>query len=128
MPDEAKMNAVHELETLFQRFPDVPREVVLKIELLSKGHWFTDAALEATAGSMVKSYRLFSYDLVPMDQMKRNESRRVPEWIFIFQGQYDLRAVAVQPDPGASEGPSVPDADRRRVLDLRPWYGCDRSC
>jgi hypothetical protein len=70
--------------------------VALKVELLSFGHWFTDAALAATAGSLVKSYRLFSYDLVPMSQMERNESRKVPEYFFIFQGPYDLRPVMVQ--------------------------------
>src|ERR1700733_11284160 len=85
-----------QLEDLFRRFPDVPREVILKIELLSRGHWFTDAALAATKGSLVKSYRLFSYDLVSMDSLKRRESRQVPEWFYIFQGIYDLRAVAIQ--------------------------------
>jgi hypothetical protein len=87
---------VPELEGLFRRFPDVPREVIVKIELLSHGHWFTDAALAATKGSMVKSYRLFSYDLIPMDEMTRNEARQVPEWFYIFQGPYDLRPVPVQ--------------------------------
>jgi len=96
MEDLVRKSAIQELEDLIKRFPDVPREVILKIELLSKGHWFTDAALEATAGSMVKSYRLFSYDLVPMDEMTRNEARKVPEWFFPFQGRYDLRAVEVQ--------------------------------
>src|SRR4029077_19911582 len=84
------------LEGLFRRFPDGPREVIFKIELLSHGHWFTDAALAATKGSMVKSYRLFSYDLIPMDEMTRNEARQVPEWFYIFQGPYDLRPVPVQ--------------------------------
>ncbi len=127
MLDEPSTNAVQELEELFRRFPDVPREVVLKIELLSKGHWFTDAALDATKGSMVKSYRLFSYDLVPMDQMKRNESGRVPEWIFIFQGMYDLRAVAVQTtlDPAS---PYVIDVlDGRLVLRANGEVICNVS-
>src|ERR1700737_2703008 len=84
------------LEDLFRRFPDVPREIVLKVEMLSLGHWFTDAALDATAGSLVKSYRLFSYDLIPMSQMERNEARKVPEYFFIFEGPYDLRAIKVQ--------------------------------
>lgn len=87
---------VTEIEEYFRRFPDVPREVIVKIELLSRGHWFTDAALAATKGSLVKSYRLFSYDLVPMGELKRNEARQVPEWFYIFQGPYDLRAVMVQ--------------------------------
>lgn len=87
---------VSQLEGYFRAFPDVPREVILKIELLSRGHWFTDAALAATKGSLVKSYRLFSYDLVPMDSLKRGEARQVPEWFFIFQGPYDLRPIMVQ--------------------------------
>ncbi|MSQ71725.1 MAG: radical SAM protein [Betaproteobacteria bacterium] len=89
-------SATAEMEALFRRFPDTPREVIVKIELLSRGHWFTDAALAATRGSLVKSYRLFSYDLVPMNSLKRNEARQVPEWFYIFQGPYDLRAVMIQ--------------------------------
>lgn len=85
-----------DLEEYFRRFPDVPRESVVKIELLSRGHWFTDAALAATKGALVKSYRLFSYDLIEMGAMKRNEARQVPEWFYIFQGPYDFRSVMVQ--------------------------------
>jgi hypothetical protein len=89
-------SVISDLEQYFRRFPDVPREVIVKIELLSRGHWFTDAALAVTNGSLVKSYRLFSYDLVPMDQFKRNEAHQVPEWFYLFQGPYDLRTVVVQ--------------------------------
>ncbi|MBI2318808.1 MAG: hypothetical protein HYU75_17915 [Betaproteobacteria bacterium] len=109
-------SVIADLDQYFRRFPDVPREVIVKIELLSRGFWFTDAALAATEGSMVKSYRLFSYDLVPMDQFRRNEAHMVPEYIFIFQGPYDLRAVMVQMslDP---KSPYVVDVvDGRLVL------------
>ena len=104
------------LERDFRAYPDVPREIILKVDLLSLGHWFTDAALEATKGSMVKSYRLFSYDLIPMSQMERNEARKVPEYVFIFQGPYDLRPVTIQTtlDPNS---PYVVDVvDGRLVL------------
>ena len=89
-------SVISDLEQYFRRFPDVPREVIVKIELLSRGFWFTDAALAATKGSMVKSWRLFSYDRVSMDQYQRNEAHMVPEYIFIFQGPYDLRSIMVQ--------------------------------
>ena len=59
------------LELYFKKYPDVPKETILKQHLLSLGHWFSDAALEATTGALVKSYRLFSYDLVPMSEFKR---------------------------------------------------------
>ena len=58
-------------EVYFKKYPDVPKETILKQHLLSLGHWFSDAALGAAAGALVKSYRLFSYDLVPMTELKR---------------------------------------------------------
>ena len=106
------------LEDLFRRFPDVPREVILKIELLSHGHWFTDAALAATQGSLVKSYRLFSYDLVSMDKLKRGEARQVPEWFYIFRGIYDLRAVAIQTTMDPTSPFIVDVSDGKLVLTL----------
>ena len=42
-----------ELESYFTRYPDVPKETILKQHLLSLGHWFSDAALDVTAGALV---------------------------------------------------------------------------
>ena len=61
------------LEGYFKKYPDVPKETILKQHMLSLGHWFSDAALDACEGALVKSYRLFSYDLVPMSYFKRND-------------------------------------------------------
>ena len=107
---------IGEIEEYFRRFPDVPREIVVKVELLSRGHWFTDAALAATKGSLVKSYRLFSYDLVPMDSLKRGEARQVPEWFYIFQGPYDLRPVMIQTTMDPNSPYIVDVIDGRLVL------------
>jgi len=41
------------LESYFTKYPDVPKETILKQHLLSLGHWFSDAALDATAGALV---------------------------------------------------------------------------
>ncbi|MEK7214513.1 MAG: hypothetical protein AAB289_02830, partial [Chloroflexota bacterium] len=115
------------LEEYFAQYPDAPREVVLKADLLSQGHWFTDAALAATAGSLVKSYRLFSYDLMTMGEMKRGESRRVPEDFVILGGRYGLRPVSVQTTNASSspyvvdvvEGQLVLTADGEVICDVR---------
>ncbi|MDP6561231.1 MAG: hypothetical protein QF619_14120, partial [Candidatus Binatia bacterium] len=88
--------ALGRLESTFAKYSDVPREVILKQDLLRVGHWFTDAALEAASQSLVKSYRLFSYDLMPMTEMKRKEHRKIPEWFTIRGGDYGLRPVTVQ--------------------------------
>jgi hypothetical protein len=84
------------LEAYFKQYPDVPKETILKQHMLSLGHWFSDAALDASAGALVKSYRLFSYDLVPMSYFKRNEHRRVPEHFVLINGPYKMRPVAIQ--------------------------------
>src|SRR4026209_2544422 len=84
------------LESYFTKYPDVPKETILKQHMLSLGHWFSDAALDASEGALVKSYRLFSYDLVPMSDFKRNEHRRVPEHFVTLNGPYGMRPVAIQ--------------------------------
>ena len=85
-----------EIESYYQRYPDLPREIILKHDLLRLGHWFTDAALELASHALVKSYRLFSYDLMPMKNMQRKEHRKTPEWFTIRRGPYGLRPVTVQ--------------------------------
>src|SRR3970040_3177596 len=84
------------LESYFTKYPEFPKEPILKQHLLSLGHWFSDAALDATAGALVKSYRLFSYDLVPMSELTRNEHRRVPEDFVLLNGPYGMGPGAVQ--------------------------------
>ena len=75
-----------ELENHFSSYSDLPREIILKHDLLRVGHWFTDAALELASQALVKSYRLFSYDLMAMKDMKRKEHRKIPEWFTIRRG------------------------------------------
>src|SRR3989337_3056466 len=94
--DANPRRTLKELEAYFQRYTDLPREVVLKHDLLRDGHWFTDAALDLAADALVKSYRLFSYDLMPMKDMKRKEHRKTPEWFTLRRGMYGLRPVSIQ--------------------------------
>jgi len=85
-----------QLENYFSDYGDLPREIILKHDLLRVGHWFTDAALELASQALVKSYRLFSYDLMAMKDMKRKEHRKIPEWFTVRRGEYDLRPVSIQ--------------------------------
>ena len=47
MSSATSKNPEEVLETYFEKYPDVPKEVTLKHHLLSLGHWFSDAALKA---------------------------------------------------------------------------------
>ncbi|CAK0780488.1 Radical SAM protein [Gammaproteobacteria bacterium] len=115
MPDMSAKPQHAVLEEYFQRYPDTPREVILKSDLLRYGQWFTDAALLAASGSLIKSYRLFSYDLVPMKELGRKESIRVPEHLILLGGQFDLRPVLVQTSL-APDSPYVIDVINDRLV------------
>ena len=118
---------LNELESYFQKYCDLPREVVLKHDLLRDGHWFTDAALELASDALVKSYRLFSYDLIPMKEMKRKEHRKITEWFTMRGGHYGLRPVTVQTTLN-SNSPYVIDAvDGKTKLFLQGKEICDVS-
>ena len=94
--EETNDRKLDELENYFHSYRDLPREIILKHDLLRVGHWFTDAALELASQALVKSYRLFSYDLMAMKDMKRKEHRKTPEWFTIRRGMYGLRPVSIQ--------------------------------
>ena len=66
------------LEWHLRNYEDMPREVILKMDLLRVGHWFTDAALELASDALVKSYRLFSYDLMSMKDSKLHSTSSPP--------------------------------------------------
>src|SRR3989304_7347456 len=40
---------LNELESYFASYGDLPREIILKHDLLRVGHWFTDAAWDLSA-------------------------------------------------------------------------------
>ncbi len=117
----------NQLESYFARYTDVPREVILKQDLLRIGHWFTDAALELATQALVKSYRLFSYDLMPMKEMKRKEHRKIPEWFMIRGGDYDLRPVIVQTTLDSSSPYVIDAVDGQAKLLLEGREICDVS-
>ena len=104
------------LEGYFNKYPEVPKETILKQHMLSLGHWFSDAALDASEGALVKSYRLFSYDLVPMSYFKRNEHRRVPEHFVLINGPHNMRPVAIQTSLSPDSPYLVDVVDGRLVL------------
>jgi len=88
---------VDELESFFNRYTDVPREVIVKDDLLRLGLGFTDRALEGLKHCRVKSYRLFTYDKVKSERLiSKGELFKAPEDIDFFGGPYNLRITNVQ--------------------------------
>ena len=92
------------VEGLMARFPDVPREAVLKEDLLRTGMAFAESALTDNLDGEVKpkSYFIFSFDQKPLAELGAAAKRRPPEEVALAGGPYGLRrtivSVRVNPD------------------------------
>src|SRR5437899_13062258 len=86
------------------RFAHIPREAVLKEDLLRAGIAFDESALTDNLDGEVKpkSYFIFSFDQKPLAQLGEAALRRPPEEIALTGGTYELRrtivSVRVNPD------------------------------
>src|SRR3954451_15016807 len=87
-----------------ERFPQIPREAVIKEDLLRTGIDFADSALTENLDGEVKpkSYFIFSFDQKPLAQLGEAAKRRPPEELALTGGPYELRrtivSVRVTPD------------------------------
>src|SRR3954471_10520406 len=86
------------------RFPAIPREAVLKEDLLRTGIAFDDSALTDNLDGEVKpkSYFIFSFDQKPLAQLGEAARRPRPGESARTAGRYELRrtiaSVRVSPD------------------------------
>ena len=88
------------VESLMERFPHVPREAVLKEDLLRTGIAFDDATLSDNLDGEVnpKSYFIFSFDQKPLAELGEAARRRPPEELALTGGPYGLRRT-IRPQP-----------------------------
>jgi len=110
---------IDELERFFAGFPHLPREAILKEDLLRSGLAFAAEALTQNEDGTVKpkSYFIFSFDHKPLVELGEAARRRPPEEIALTGGPYELRRtiVSVRTNPD-SPYHVAPDADGRLAL------------
>lgn len=109
----------HLIERLMERFPHVPREAVIKEDLLRGGVAFDESALSDNEDGNVKpkSYFIFSFDHGTLPELGAAALRRPPEEIVLTGGPYELRrtVVSVRVNPAS---PYRVAADEDGVLGL----------
>jgi len=101
-PSNTVNSRCKELESFFQQYPDVPREVIVQEDILRLGMSFTEGALKRVEPFASKTYWLFTFDRVKAEDMPHQEARKLPVDIFLHGGPYDLRGrvcVQVRTDP-----------------------------
>lgn len=91
-----------EVESIIEKYPDVPPEAVFKEDLLRLGVSFSEDALRLCGGFKPKSYFIFSFDLQPINELEQGENLRVPEELSLVGGPRNFRrtivSVRIYPD------------------------------
>jgi hypothetical protein len=87
--------ATAEVERCASLYPDVPIEAIIKSDILSRGISWSAAALDAAARAKPKAYFIFSFDMVPIEQMSQSENRRAPEEIRLVGGPLGFQPTVV---------------------------------
>ena len=84
-----------EIETLAERYPDIPIEAIFKEDLLRRGMAWTPDALEIAAKYKLKAYFIFSFDMIPISDMEQREHTKAPEEIRLVGGPYNFQPVII---------------------------------
>jgi hypothetical protein len=113
------------VEDLMGRFPHIPREAVIKEDLLRGGIAFDESMLtDGDAGAVKpKSYFIFSFDHRTLPELGEAALRRPPEEVVLSGGPYDLRrtVVSVRVNPSSPYLLSADaDGQAKLFLDGRP--------
>jgi hypothetical protein len=115
---EPQRNALADVEDLARRYPDIPIEAIFKEDLLRRGMAWSNGALEAAAGFKLKAYFIFSFDMVPIARMDKNENTRAPEEIRLVGGPYGFRSVIVSVRLNPSSPYRIEACDGQLTLQL----------
>ncbi|HEY8055734.1 MAG TPA: radical SAM protein [Terriglobales bacterium] len=93
---------LRQVEAAAARHPTLPREAVVKEDVLRTGVAFSPEALKLAAQFKAKAYFIFSFDLVPLKEMGNHEHWSAPEEIWLEGGPWDFRptiiSVRLNPD------------------------------
>jgi hypothetical protein len=105
------------LDTTIARHPTLPREAIVKEDILRTGIAFSPEALAEAAQAKAKAYFIFSFDYVPLDQMAQGEHWKAPEEIWLEGGPWDFppTIISVRLNPHSPYRVEVADG----VLTLR---------
>ncbi len=83
------------VESLAEKYPDIPLEVIFKEDLLRRGVAWSSASLEVASRFKRKAYFIFSFDMVPISQMGQDENIKAPEEMRLVGGPFGFRPVVV---------------------------------
>ncbi len=95
VPATENVPALKLVEGMARSYPDIPIEAIFKEDLLRRGMAWSAPALDVAARHKRKAYFIFSFDMVPIDQMEQSENTKAPEEIRLTGGHHGFKPVVV---------------------------------
>jgi len=118
-------NALELVERLAAAYPDIPREAIVKEDLLRGGVAFSPDTLRIASGYKPKAYFIFSFDLVPIAEMKQQENLLAPEELCLQGGPRDFHRTIVSVRLNPESPYRVELVEGQLVLQLDGEILCD---
>jgi hypothetical protein len=83
------------LEKMERTYLDIPMEAILKQDVLRQGINFSLESLSLDKDYKAKDYFIFSFDHMPLADMKKGEDKNAPEEIKITGGHFQLHPTVI---------------------------------
>jgi hypothetical protein len=90
-----KSAAFDNLLGCFSNYSTLPKEAVLKQDILRLGIWFSESSLKQGTDYKTKDYFIFSFDLADFEEFKQGEQWKAPDEIRLSGGDWDLKPTVV---------------------------------
>ena len=92
---QSNLSSYDLLQSTLDRFNDLPKEAIIKQDVLREGLSFSEDSLRIATGYKPKDYFIFSFDLIPIAEMEKSENLRAPEEIKISGGVGQLKDTVI---------------------------------
>ncbi|MCB1176575.1 MAG: radical SAM protein [Leptospiraceae bacterium] len=101
MNSETKEKAIRQvssialLESMERKYKSIPMEAIIKQDVLRQGINFTIESLTLNQEYKSKDYFIFSFDHIPLSEMKKGEDIKAPEEIKVSGGHFNLAKTVI---------------------------------
>lgn len=92
---EREISTITLLEEMERAYKFIPMEAILKQDVLRQGINFLEDSLSLNKSYKPKDYFIFSFDHIPLSEMKKGEDTKAPEEIRVSDGYFNLAPTVI---------------------------------